>query len=135
MDEKHNPQEEMKAALDKVAEMTRQAHVDAVFGKPQQIGDRTVIPVASVSYGFGMGYSTGDEEAPVEDEACKEESGEGGGAGGGSMARPVAFIEIDAEGTHVEPIVDEQMVAMAGILLTAWIVGWVGLVIKFLSRR
>jgi uncharacterized spore protein YtfJ len=66
-----------------------------------------------------------------------EETALGGGGGAGGHARPVAYIEIGPEGTHIQPIVNEQRVALAGILLGAWAVGWVGLVLKtlFTPRR
>ncbi len=66
-----------------------------------------------------------------------DETALGGGGGAGGRARPVAYIEIGPEGTHIQPIINEQRVALAGILLGAWAVGWVGLVLKtiFAPRR
>jgi len=31
----------------------------AAFGDPQVVGDKTVIPVAKVGYGFGLGFGQG----------------------------------------------------------------------------
>jgi hypothetical protein len=52
----------------------------------------------------------------------------------GAKARPLAYIEVGPEGTSVQPIMDEQKVAMAGILLSAWVIGWLGLVLKTLFK-
>jgi len=59
----------------------------------------------------------------------------GGGGGGGGMARPIAFIEVTAEGATVRPIMDEQKIALAGIFLSAWIAGCFALVLKALFGK
>ncbi|MHB1319751.1 MAG: hypothetical protein ACYCYF_14150, partial [Anaerolineae bacterium] len=74
-------------------------------------------------------------EACCEDEPCDcaaHEPASGAGGGAGAHVRPIAYIEVGPDGTHVKPIVDEQKVALAGILLGFWAVGWVGLVLKTL---
>ena len=63
------------------------------FGKPVQLKDRTVIPVASVRTAGGYGFGN-DHQA------------HGGGGGGALDARPVGFIEITPEGTRFERIND-----------------------------
>ena len=77
---------------------------------------------------------TAEEDVPAEttEDEVAEKQGQGmGGAGGiGAKARPIAYIEVGPEGTKVKNIVDEQKVALGGILLTAWAVGWIGLVLK-----
>jgi uncharacterized spore protein YtfJ len=50
-----------------------------VIGKPVDLGERTVIPVARFGFGFGAGGGTGDK-------------GDGRGAGGGGGMEPVAMI-------------------------------------------
>ncbi len=70
--------------------------------------------------------------------ACGEDHGRpasGAGGGAGAKARPIAYIEVGPDGARVQPIIDEQKVALAGILLGAWAVGWVGLVLKTLFTR
>jgi len=69
---------------------------DVAFGKPQVIGNRTLIPVARVMYGFGGGAGT---------DAAQQR---GGGAGGGLAVRPFAVIEATADKVRVVPIVDVQ---------------------------
>jgi uncharacterized spore protein YtfJ len=122
---------EVQRLLDIVAELREQANVNAVFGEPMTAEGRTIIPVASVGYGFGMGggygssgsttESEGEEEGKeAPGEAGEETGGIAGGAGGGVQARPFAIIEVTPEGTRVEPIVDEQKLALAGSLLAGW---------------
>jgi uncharacterized spore protein YtfJ len=126
--------EQMQTLIDKIIEAPTQVSVDKVFGAAQQVEGRTLIPVAEISYGYGAGFGTAtDEEEPVaEGEQPKGSSGGGGGVG--AKARPLAYIEVGPEGTSVQPIMDEQKVAMAGILLSAWVIGWLGLVLKTLFK-
>ncbi len=111
--------ESIQSLFDAVEDLRRKANVNAVFGRPVTVEGRTVIPVAEVGYGFGLGFGSAGSE-----EEGKTE-GEGGGGGGGARARPLGVIEITSEGIHVEPVVDEQKVALAGVLLAAWVVFWV----------
>ncbi len=70
------------------------ASVIRVFGEPVQRGGVTVVPVASIRYGFGGGsgrHASGEE---------------GGGGGGGLTARPVGFIELRGGRSRYRPIRD-----------------------------
>src|ERR1700756_2760848 len=69
------------------------AQVKSVFGDPVVAGDKTIIPVAKIAYGFGAGAGTGG----VGDTRAK---GEGGGGGGGVRARPVGVFEVGPLGTR-----------------------------------
>lgn len=111
---------EMQTLLDSFADLREKANVNACFGEPVTAEGRTVIPVAEVAYGFGMGVGHG----PVAEEEAPEEAGGGGGGGGGVRARPIAVVEVTPEGTWVEAIIDEQRVALAGVLLVGWAVFW-----------
>ena len=118
---------EVQNLLDALADLRDKANVDAVFGEPTTIEGRTVIPVARVTYVFGMGVGRGtvpaeaDADEAAQDIAEKEGSGAGGG---GVMAHPLAIIEVTPEGTWVKPVIDEQKLALAAGLLGAWIVVW-----------
>ncbi len=142
--------ENIKMTMEKISAISQQVSVDAVFGKPQLLGDRTVIPVAEVSYGFGLGFGSGPATAEChcdcaegeQKEGCEcechkehpqEASGVGGGAGG--LARPIAYLEVGPEGVKVEPIMDEQKVALASIFLAGWVFAWLAVVIRALTRR
>jgi len=98
-------------------EASQVASVRQVFGEPQSFGDKTVIPVAAVTYWFGFGYGSGSARSAESD----GDSGGGGGGGGQSRARPVAVIEVSANETRVRPIEDSSRIAIAGITLTAWL--------------
>ncbi len=64
------------------------ARVETVYGEPQKLHGRTVIPVARVFYGFGAGGG----EAPVQGNASAQTSG--GGGGGGISVRPMGALII-----------------------------------------
>ncbi|MEZ5396738.1 MAG: spore germination protein GerW family protein [Bryobacterales bacterium] len=70
------------------------ASVRNVFGDPIHSGDRTIIPVARVGYGFGGGI----DREPTEDESG--EMTRKGGGGGGLGATPAGALEITPEGTR-----------------------------------
>jgi uncharacterized spore protein YtfJ len=147
--------DDLQALVERLEKISEEVNVDAVFGKPQTIEGRVLIPVAELSYGFAMGVGSGPsctcachgegegdaETEPCCDEeacaCCEEEGGmaTGGGGGAGAKARPIAYIDVGPEGAHVQPIIDDQKVALAGILLGAWAIGWVGLVLKTLFTR
>jgi uncharacterized spore protein YtfJ len=110
------------------------ATVNAVYGEPVEVEDKVIIPVASVSYAFGLGL--GEGQGSSEEEGGESGSGAGAGGGGGVQAKPVAIIEITPERTHVEGIVDEQLIALAGIAFAAWAVFWVAsALIRIFGRR
>ena len=122
---------EIQTLLDSMADMREKANVNACFGEPVAAEGRTVIPVAEVAYGFGMGIGHG----PVAEEETPEEAS-GGGGGGGVRARPLAVIEVTPEGTWVESIIDEQKVALAGVLLAGWAVFWLArALVKIFGRQ
>ena len=139
--------DELKAMMEKIGAIGDEINVDVVFGKPETVGDRVLIPVAEIAYGFGAGMGTGGPSSCCEepcDECCDEECDEscececheelgegagGGGGGAGGRARPIAYIEVGPDGTKVEPIMDEQKIALAGMLLGAWAIAWVGMVL------
>lgn len=142
--------EEIKALLERLDKVPEEVNVNAVFGKPETVGNRMLIPVAEISYGFGVGVGSvpqcedeaGEAVEPGEEtygsaevEAAEKEPPSGAGGGAGARARPIAYIELGPEGTQVKPIMDEQKIALAAILLGAWTVGWLGLVLKALFTR
>lgn len=86
------------------------ASVRNVYGDPVNIGRRTVIPIARVSYGFGVGGS---------EEADSERGGSGGGAA--MSARPVGALEITEAGTRFIPFIDPSRLGMA--LMLGFLIG------------
>lgn len=78
----------------------KHATVRNVFGDPIHHGDRTVIPVARIGYGFGGGI----DREPAQDKSGEmskmgEMTGKSGG-GGGLGATPAGALEIGPEGAH-----------------------------------
>jgi len=136
--------------------MRQLACADAAFGKPQEYEGRVLIPVATVSTGFGlgMGQAAGEEceAGPDEGETTpegsqtpvkpKERTSEdtvretgGGGGGGGVRSRPIAVIEVTPAATVIRPIVDEGKVLLAGMALVAWIALWLSLTLQAIFGR
>ncbi len=107
--------EKMFAVLE---DFRKEAKVSAVFGEPETVGDKTIIPIAQVSYGFAAGFGEGKSPAKGEEEEAGE--GKGGGGGGGASVRPLAVLEITPEETNLTSIVDANKIALAGIALAAW---------------
>lgn len=66
---------------------------------------------------------------------CDDEGGFGGGGGAGARVRPLAYIDVGPEGAKVVPIQDEQKIALLGIVMVMWCVGWIGLVLKSLLKK
>jgi uncharacterized spore protein YtfJ len=130
--------------LDTIAELKEKADVNAAFGEATTVEGRTIIPVARVGYGFGLGFGYGltlddetdDDENKGEDESEATGEASGGGGGGAAQAHPLAVIEVTADGTRVEPIVNEQKLALGGLLLIAWGIFWAAstLIAIFITR-
>ncbi len=87
------------------------AHVDVVFGEARTIGERTIIPVATVSYGFGGGSGGGIGHA------SDGERTTGGGGGGGVRVQPVGAFEISEDGTRMVPVIDWGAIITRSITL------------------
>lgn len=88
-----------QAVLDQLGALKDVGTVERVYGQPQTMGERMIIPVAEVrtcmGLGFGSGRKNASEDAP---------KGEGGGGGGAAKARPVGVVEVTPEGTRFLPI-------------------------------
>ena len=99
------------ATEDTLAEVTRipdRATAAACFGTPVVSGDRTVIPVADISYGFGVGWGGSEASATTP-------GGHGGGGGGGARTRAIAVIEVAPHGVRILPIEDRTSIRIATI--------------------
>ena len=84
------------------------ASVKNVYGEPVVAHDKTIIPVATVLYGFGGGYGQGkknplNKEQQIQNEENKKITGEGSGGGGGLIAKPKGVYEISKCGTRFIP--------------------------------
>ena len=84
------------------------ASVKNVFGEPIHSGDKTIIPVARIAYGFGGGYGQGNKKQKKDDAAeqvhAEEEPVEkGAGGGGGFTATAKGIYEITPTCTRFIP--------------------------------
>ncbi|MBE0448470.1 MAG: hypothetical protein IBX64_10320 [Actinobacteria bacterium] len=92
---------EYEDIVNKVMSQIGRTNVEAIFGESRQIGDKVIIPVGKVTYGWGGGGGRG--RAPGKEE---EGEGEGGGLGMGVKVKPIGFIVVTADRVTYEPIID-----------------------------
>jgi uncharacterized spore protein YtfJ len=127
-------EEEVKRLLDAFDGMRDEANVNACFGAPVEIDGRTVIPVARVGYGFGVG--TGKVGASEEEASghAFERVPTGGGGGGGATSTPIGYIAVSEDEVRVEPILDQQKLAVVSMLVGAWSVFWLSRALAAIFR-
>jgi uncharacterized spore protein YtfJ len=86
-----------------------QVGASACFGTPVERHGHAVIPVARVTFGYGLGYGrgSGGKDLPSENGHIGQDGGEGegGGGGGGGGSSPVAVIT-SRRAASDQPIVD-----------------------------
>jgi uncharacterized spore protein YtfJ len=102
------------------------ATVKNVYGEPIVRGDRTIVPVARVSYGFGGGFGKKGKNKNTlpegEKEGLKEERGAGGGGGLNACASGV--YEITDKSTRFIPANNTKQLlvaALVGFLIRGWL--------------
>ncbi|WP_435181992.1 GerW family sporulation protein [Halorussus sp. AFM4] len=93
-----------------VERLQRSANVRSVFGDPIERGEKTVVPVARVAFGFGGGYGSGGDAGGEATERTGSDSSaagdrraaepRGGGGGGGAAAAPIGALEITDDGAR-----------------------------------
>ncbi|EET87937.1 conserved hypothetical protein [Clostridium carboxidivorans P7] len=69
---------------------------ETVVGEPIIIGETTLIPIISVSFGCGTGYGNGTDD--------KGNNGAGGGLGFGAKVTPNAMIVIKNDSVTMLPV-------------------------------
>jgi uncharacterized spore protein YtfJ len=116
-----NTKELIEGAVD---HLRSSASVKTVYGDPITAEGKTVIPIAKVAYGFGGGSGEkrveGNGKAPAE----------GGGVGGGVVARPVGVVEITNGETKIVRFGETKKLAITTLVGSA-----LGLVLGFLAGR
>jgi uncharacterized spore protein YtfJ len=108
------------------------------FGTPVERDGHTIIPVARVSFGYGMGFGGGSgskQEAGGFESAADGGEGGGGGGGGGGSSTPVAIIDMSAGDVKVTPIQDATRIAMSSMFLVGWAAFWLFLTIRTVARE
>jgi uncharacterized spore protein YtfJ len=119
-----------------VDESRANADVRLAFGESRQVGDKTIIPIASVVWGGGSGFGPAGPAARTEGAADdRAESGTGGGQGSGFRVRPLAVLEVAPTETKLRPVVDSTSIAIAGIILGGWNVFWITRTLQAIFRK
>jgi uncharacterized spore protein YtfJ len=95
-------------AVSELSKMPERIGAQTCFGMPVSAGERTVIPVAEVTYGFGFGWGSGGVE---QDDGM--DIGGGGAGGAGSRTRGVAVIEVSPDGVAIHPVRDRTAIQLA----------------------
>jgi uncharacterized spore protein YtfJ len=130
------PTEEM---VRRIGAIQDEVGASVCFGTPVERNGHTIIPVARVSFGYGMGFGggSGGKGIPGEFGTESAEGGEGGGGGGGGggSSTPVAVIDVAEGEVHIKPITDTTRIAIANFALVAWLGFWVMLTIRTVSRE
>ncbi len=106
-------EERIRATMSSGLDRLMNVSADRVYADPVRIGDRVVIPAATVEFSGGFGFG-GDAE-----------SNGGGGGGGYQAGRPVAIIEAGPAGVTVKPVIDFTRIGIAVVaaILTIWRAG------------
>ncbi len=115
--------------FDTIEKARETAHWRAAFGEPTVIGDKTLIPVSQVGYGYGLTFGwgapppeEGGEGAPEVEGDETAPRGEGRGGGGTASSKPLGVIVVSPDGVCFQEVEDESKIALAGILLGGLIV-------------
>ena len=99
-----------------------------VYGEAVHHGDTTVIPVASVAYGFGAGGGRRPSQMtdpPRGPSADTRPAAEGAGGGGGVRMTPAGVLEIGPKGTRFirfHPLAPLFGIGAIGLAL-GWLLG------------
>jgi len=124
-----------------VTGIPKELGASACFGDPVVRDGHTLIPVARVQFGYGLGFG-GGMDAHVSpsnngsDETAGSEGGAGGGGGGGGSSTPVAIIDISDRGVEIQAIEDKTRLGLAVFTMVAWNTFWVMWTIRtFLHQR
>jgi uncharacterized spore protein YtfJ len=79
-----------------VSELKQMARTETIVGEPVTAGDKTLVPVCTITVGFGAGGGSGSGPDGTS-------SGFGGGGGAGLKIQPTAFIVLDKDGVSLLP--------------------------------
>ncbi len=98
--------------IEGLASIFGEASPDAVFSRPEQVGEDFVITAAAWEWAGGFGFGGGSSADPGGDSG----GGAGGGGGGASQGRPVAIIRISNDRTEIRPIIDMTKLALTVVM-------------------
>jgi uncharacterized spore protein YtfJ len=118
-----SPGQEIVSVMGRLAQV---ASVDAVFGQPHAVAERTLIPASVAVCGLGFGFGSGSHT----DSQAKASGGGGGAGGGGARSWPVAVIVASPEGVRVEPVLDVTQIGPASIVAVGFAPYWVARLLR-----
>ena len=97
------------------AHISQDTAVQEVFGEPIQVGDKTIIPVAKVTIGFGHGLEKkiGKYTELIDDTLNRDEES---GGGGGMIAKGSGVYEVSAAGTKFIPANGLNKMVLAAVV-------------------
>jgi uncharacterized spore protein YtfJ len=125
--------QEMERGASLIEKTIERIGVDSAFGAPIKEGKETIIPVASVIYGFGFGSGYGLPDGKEGKKTAATAGGSGGGVGG--QTKPMGYIRLGAGEPQFVPAFNPGVVALAGILLSAWSVFWITKTVRAFLKR
>ena len=117
--------------FDSVEKTRDAAQWRAAFGEPQSVEGRTIIPVAQVGYGFGLGFGVGDQAYDGEDGLAAH----GGGGGGGATSKPLGAIVVTPEHVYFEEVQDNTKIAIVSMTMVAFSIMQVARTLRVLFGR
>jgi uncharacterized spore protein YtfJ len=129
------PTEEM---IRRIGTIQDEVGAAACFGSPIERDGHTIIPVARVSFGYGMGFGGGSGGEMSQDfDASPKEGGEGGGGGGGGggSSTPVAVIDIAQGDVKITAINDATRISLSFLFLAGWVAFWLLLTVRTVARE
>lgn len=119
--------------FDSIEQARDAANWRSAFGEPQVVEGRTIIPVAQVGYGFGLGFGSGGPA--LEDDGTPTAGGEGGGGGGGASAKPCGVIVVTPDDVYFEEARDDSKIAILGMVLSAFLVFQIASTLRVIFGR
>lgn len=103
------------------------AGAELAFGQASRVGDAHIVPVARVSFAFGIGGGGGQKspkkkaeaapESEVAVEDAKPKSDFGGGGGGSLKTEPVGLYLISGEKLRYLPVISVKEIFAAGAFI------------------
>lgn len=84
-------------------EIANMISTETVVGERITVGDKTIIPVTKVCFGFGSGGGEGKVKVG--------EEGFGGGGGGGGSIQPIAFLVVSKEDVKVYSLKEKGVIS------------------------
>ncbi|HEY5624942.1 MAG TPA: spore germination protein GerW family protein [Dehalococcoidia bacterium] len=97
--------------------------MELVYGEERTVGNKTLIPIAAVSYAFGAGAGGGTAPASNGHDGDAAPVGGGGGGGGRVSVHPVGVLEVEDDETRLVPVLDWTRIITTGLtVLGVWMV-------------